>query len=604
MGTNCGANQNETLQCHYENRRPRPPRAPRLRARGRRPALRRPAGALIDAVALGLLRRELIETVGMTAARGVLTRFGYAHGWRTARGDEARSFRGRTSASGASPAGGCTRCRGWCASSRSSARRRRAGAASPRRSGTSRTRPSSTCCTSAARTSRCAGRCTGFASGYLSLLQRQARSICVEDALRGQGRRRLPHGRQAARGVGRRHRRQRRATTRSSASSGALAQVTAAAQAGRAASCARRSSELARATADDGRRRAWWRAASRCSRCSSWRGAWRKVDSTVLITGESGVGKERVARLIHDESARAARPFVAVNCAAVPETPARERAVRPRARARSPARRSDRRGPLRGGATAARCFLDEVGEVPPAMQAKLLRVLQEREVRRVGENQSRAVDVRVVAATNRDLAGGGRRGPLPPGPLLPAARDRAARAAAARAARRHPAAGARCCWRRRSSAREAQGDAASRRAAADQLLRYDWPGNVRELENAIERAVALSVGTQIVPEDLPEEVRVAPPAVYAPGGCARSTTSSASTSSRCCAPTAATAPRRRSSSTSAWRRCTASSNSTSARSALRASLRAPGLRRRRASTSSARARGTRRARGWRCRSSA
>jgi len=232
-----------------------------------------------------------------------------------------------------------------------------------------------------------------------------------------------------------------------------------------------------------------------------------KVDSTVLITGESGSGKERVARLVHEESTRAAGPFVAVNCGAITET-LLESELFGHARGAFTGATQDRPG-LFEAATNGTLLLDEVGEVSPGMQVKLLRALQEREVRRVGENRSRPVDVRVVAATNRDLsrevAGGAFRQDLyyrlkvvelP----VPALRDRRddilplARVLLADAALRMK--------------RKISGLTPS---AADQLLRYEWPGNVRELENAMERAVALARGSRVEFEDLPEEVRQAFP---------------------------------------------------------------------------------------------
>jgi transcriptional regulator with PAS, ATPase and Fis domain len=241
------------------------------------------------------------------------------------------------------------------------------------------------------------------------------------------------------------------------------------------------------------------------------------VDSTVLITGESGVGKERVARFIHDESSRATRPFVAINCAAVTET-LLESELFGHAKGSFTGATTDRAG-LFEAAHGGTLFLDEVGEVPAAMQAKLLRVLQEREVRRVGENKSRSIYVRVLAATNRDLTAAVEAGTFRKDLYyrlrvvelrIPPLRERRAdilplaRAFLATAIERT----------RRQRTMKACGLSPQ---AADQLVRYDWPGNVRELENAIERAVALSVGTQIAPDDLPEEVRVALPAVYAPG---------------------------------------------------------------------------------------
>ena len=230
-----------------------------------------------------------------------------------------------------------------------------------------------------------------------------------------------------------------------------------------------------------------------------------KVDATVLITGESGSGKERIARLLHDESTRAAGPFIAINCGAITET-LLEGELFGHARGAFTGANHDRPG-LFEAANGGTLLLDEVGEISPGMQVKLLRALQEREVRRVGENRSRKVDVRIVAATNRDLAQGVAGGDfrqdlyyrlnvvelrVPPlrertDDVLPLARVLLADAAL-------------------RMKRKLTGLAPR---AADQLLRYPWPGNVRELENAMERAAALARGSRVELEDLSEEIRQA-----------------------------------------------------------------------------------------------
>ncbi|MEQ1565452.1 MAG: sigma-54-dependent Fis family transcriptional regulator [Myxococcota bacterium] len=229
------------------------------------------------------------------------------------------------------------------------------------------------------------------------------------------------------------------------------------------------------------------------------------VDSAVLITGETGAGKERIARLLHDQSARAAGPFLAVNCGAVTET-LLESELFGHARGAFTGATHDRPG-LFEAAIGGTLLLDEVGEVSPGMQVRLLRVLQEREVRRVGENRSRPVDVRVVAATHRDLSQAVSTGAFRQDLFyrlkvvelrVPALRERRddilplARALYARAAVR---------MKRKITGLSP--------AAVDQLLRYDWPGNVRELENAMERGVALATGSRVELDDLPEEVRAA-----------------------------------------------------------------------------------------------
>ncbi len=239
-----------------------------------------------------------------------------------------------------------------------------------------------------------------------------------------------------------------------------------------------------------------------------------KVDSTVLITGESGSGKERFARLLHDESARASGPFIAVNCGAITET-LLEGELFGHARGAFTGATQDRPG-LFEAANKGTLLLDEVGEVSPGMQVKLLRALQEREVRRVGENRTRKVDVRIVAATNRDLAHGVAGGnfrqdlyyrlkvvELHVPPLRERREDTLPLARVLLAA---------------SALRMRRTVEGLSPGVADQLLRYTWPGNVRELENAMERAVALARGGRVELEDLPEEVRMASRApVAAPG---------------------------------------------------------------------------------------
>jgi len=228
-----------------------------------------------------------------------------------------------------------------------------------------------------------------------------------------------------------------------------------------------------------------------------------KVDATVLITGESGTGKERIARLVHEESTRAAGPFIAINCGAITET-LLESELFGHARGAFTGATSDRPG-LFEAANRGTLLLDEIGEVSPGMQVKLLRVLQEREIRRVGENRSRSVDVRVVAATNRELAHAVADGVfrqdlyyrlkvvelhVPPlrdrrDDILPLARVLLADA----------------------TVRMGRKISGLSPRAADQLLRYEWPGNVRELENAMERAVALARGSRVDGDELPEEIR-------------------------------------------------------------------------------------------------
>ena len=230
------------------------------------------------------------------------------------------------------------------------------------------------------------------------------------------------------------------------------------------------------------------------------------TESTVLITGESGTGKEMVATAIHLQSRRAHRRFVTVNCAAIPE-PLFESELFGHVRGAFTGAIADRVG-LMKEADGGTIFLDEVAEMPLAVQPKLLRALQDGEVRRVGEPDARRVNVRVVAATNRDVKRALEEGMLREDLYyrlsvfhieLPPLRERRedipllANYFRARVARRL----------------KKKVDRFSERAQY-YLLHYDYPGNVRELENAVERAVTLAERGEITDLDLPPVFREAP----------------------------------------------------------------------------------------------
>jgi len=224
--------------------------------------------------------------------------------------------------------------------------------------------------------------------------------------------------------------------------------------------------------------------------------------STVLLGGESGTGKELAARTLHDRSPRAGRPFVAINCATLSATLLESELF------------GHEKGSFTGAlerkigkfeaADTGTVFLDEVAEIPPGLQAKLLRFLQEREFERVGGTRPIKVDVRVVAATHRDLEQAIRDGTFRADLYyrlavirltLPPLRDRREDVAllASHFAARFS----------RELGRPVAGFSPAARAC---LERYAWPGNVRELKNAVERAVALGEGELIVPADLPEAI--------------------------------------------------------------------------------------------------
>ncbi|HEY2510463.1 MAG TPA: sigma-54 dependent transcriptional regulator [Polyangiaceae bacterium] len=228
-----------------------------------------------------------------------------------------------------------------------------------------------------------------------------------------------------------------------------------------------------------------------------------EADVSVLVTGESGTGKEVIAQALHRRSRRARGPFVAVNCTAMPESLLESELFGHSKGAFTDAREA--RAGLFAEARGGTLFLDEIGDMPMTLQPKILRALQERRIRPVGANAEVPVDVRIIAATNRDLeeAIESQRFredlffrlnviqiALPPlrsrvGDILPLAQNflevfakRAGRAVTAIAP-----------------------------PAAEKLVAYSWPGNVRELQNCMERAVTLARFEQIVVDDLPEKIR-------------------------------------------------------------------------------------------------
>lgn len=227
------------------------------------------------------------------------------------------------------------------------------------------------------------------------------------------------------------------------------------------------------------------------------------TETSILITGESGTGKELVARSLHARSRRSEKPFVPVNCAALPDT-LLESELFGHAKGAFTDARSDRKG-LFAQAEGGTLFLDEIGEMPLAMQPKLLRALEESRVRPVGSDQEVPFDVRIVTATNRDLETAVEESRFREDLFfrinviqldMPPLRSRGTdvlllaqhylEAFATRAAK------------------EVEGLSD---AVAERLLNYSWPGNVRELRNVIERAVALTRYNKLAVEDLPEKIR-------------------------------------------------------------------------------------------------
>ena len=236
-------------------------------------------------------------------------------------------------------------------------------------------------------------------------------------------------------------------------------------------------------------------------------------DTSVLILGETGAGKELVASALHRLSPRAAKPFIAINCAALTET-LLESELFGHEKGAFTGAVAQKKGKLEM-AEGGTVFLDEIGELAPQLQAKLLRVLQQREFERVGGTRTWKLDVRLVAATNRDLAAEAQRGAFRADLYhrlnvvtlrVPPLRERAGDIPAL-AQYFLDRAAPRCGRAVKGISPEAERC----------LLNHSWPGNVRELENAIERAVVLGESDWIQPEDLPETVLDSASAPELPG---------------------------------------------------------------------------------------
>jgi len=227
------------------------------------------------------------------------------------------------------------------------------------------------------------------------------------------------------------------------------------------------------------------------------------LDTTVLVLGETGTGKEVVARSIHYASPRSHHPFVVVDCTSLPDTLV-ESELFGHTRGAFTGAVAARRGLLEA-AQGGTVFVDEIGDLSAPLQAKLLRVLQERAIRRVGDNESVPIDVRIIAATNRDLKGRVAAGAFREDLYyrlnvvtitMPPLRERLddLPLLAQHFLQKHA----------RAAGKPVTGFA---RETLGALSRYPWPGNVRELEHTIERAVALASTSVLIPDDLPADVR-------------------------------------------------------------------------------------------------
>ena len=227
-----------------------------------------------------------------------------------------------------------------------------------------------------------------------------------------------------------------------------------------------------------------------------------KTDSTVLVMGESGTGKEVVAKAIHFNSHRKDKPFIAVNCGAIPET-LLESELFGHMKGSFTGAHKDKIGKFEA-ANGGTVFLDEIGTMPIQLQSKLLRVLQEQEIERIGSTRPIKIDIRVISATNQQLEEEVRKGtfredlyyrlnviPL----LIPPLRERVSDILPLV---RH--------FMVKYCEEMARPNLTITKEALEAMERYDWPGNVRELENAVERSVALTEGEQITLVDLPSNI--------------------------------------------------------------------------------------------------
>jgi DNA-binding NtrC family response regulator len=226
------------------------------------------------------------------------------------------------------------------------------------------------------------------------------------------------------------------------------------------------------------------------------------TSSTVLVYGESGTGKELVARAIHDRSPRNSKPFFAINCAAIPDALIESELFGHEKGSFTGA--NSRELGLFEAATEGTVFLDEIGEMNVSLQAKLLRAIQEKEIRRVGGKVNIPVDVRIIAATNRDLEGEIKKGQFREDLFyrlnviritLPPLRERGSDIVTLAD-----------FFVKKYAVATGMPVTGISKSALKLLLNYSWPGNVRQLESIIERGVLMAEGNSITPEDLPTEV--------------------------------------------------------------------------------------------------